>query len=134
MLQVRDPFCRHSRSNLEGPDHYFLRGASIATLSAFFGAYIFQAIDESELRNWEKENRHLETTHCVEMQLLRDQTSRHGILKLRIGWRLGKPTAYIACIDAAYCWCHRTTWRANDWYLREPCTVAIHGSLALTGI
>ncbi|KAB2099596.1 hypothetical protein AG0111_0g12097 [Alternaria gaisen] len=73
------------------PDHYFLRGASTEALSAFFGAYIFQAIDESELRKWEKENRQSETTDCVEIQLLRDPTSRHGILKVRIGWRLGNP-------------------------------------------
>ena len=75
----------------KGPDHYYIRGASVKAISALFGAYIFQSIDESELRNWEKENGQLETTDCVEMQLLRDPTSRHGILKLRIGWRLGNP-------------------------------------------
>lgn len=85
------PASCHSDSDVEGPDHYFLRGASVSALSTFFGAYIFQALDESELRKWEKENQKLETTDCVEMQLLRDQTSRHGILKLRIGWKLGNP-------------------------------------------
>ncbi|KAF1354393.1 hypothetical protein EJ07DRAFT_158545 [Lizonia empirigonia] len=59
------------------PDHYFIRGASTDAISAFFGAYLSQAIDESELRIWEKENQQLETTDCVEMQLLRDPTSPH---------------------------------------------------------
>jgi hypothetical protein len=59
----------------------------VEAIFAFFGPYLFQAIDESKLREWEKEDRQLEITDCVEVQL-RDPTSRHGILKLRIGWRL----------------------------------------------
>jgi len=72
------------------PEHYFLRGASTSAISTFLGAYLAQAIDESDLRVWEKENQQGTTTDCVEMQLLRDRSSRQGILKLRIGWRRGQ--------------------------------------------
>ncbi|KAK0755175.1 hypothetical protein B0T18DRAFT_400801 [Schizothecium vesticola] len=69
------------------PDHFSLTGASVETIFAFFGPYLFQAIDQSKLREWEKEEQRPEITECVEVQL-RDPTSRHGILKLRIGWSL----------------------------------------------
>jgi hypothetical protein len=77
-----------STSNYEGPDHYSLTGASVEAMFAFFGPYLFQAIEQSKLREWEKEEKRPETTECVEVQL-REPTSRHGILKLRIGWSLG---------------------------------------------
>jgi len=72
----------------KGPDHFSLAGASVQAIFSFFGPYLSQAIDESKLREWEKETGQLETTDCVEVQL-RDPTSRHGILKLRIGWGPG---------------------------------------------
>jgi len=84
------PFVTQGLTWTEGPEHYFLRGASTSAISTFLGAYLAQAIDESDLRVWEKENQQGTTTDCVEMQLLRDRSSRQGILKLRIGWRRGQ--------------------------------------------
>lgn len=53
---------------------------------SLFGQDIFDAVDKSILREWEKANGEFDLTDCVEM-ILRDEDSRHAILKLRVGWK-----------------------------------------------
>ncbi|KAJ5416137.1 hypothetical protein N7465_004832 [Penicillium sp. CMV-2018d] len=84
--------------------YFTLRGASVAGIRSVFSASICEAIEESELRRWEKHHLFTEVTDCISMQLWRAESQR-GLIKLRVGHYIGvnlanklyaEPGSYIA--------------------------------------
>ncbi|KAJ5262224.1 uncharacterized protein N7525_002866 [Penicillium rubens] len=68
--------------------YFTLRGASVAGIRSVFSASICEAIEESELRRWEKHHLLTEVTDCITMQLWRAESQR-GLIKLRVGHYTG---------------------------------------------
>jgi hypothetical protein len=66
--------------------------ASVSAISPIFGSRIGNAIEESQLREWEKANSSHDTTDCVSMEI-HPQQPHNGIFRLRIGFVAG---TYIA--------------------------------------
>lgn len=68
--------------------YFTLRGASVSAVSTIFTAEIFEGIENSELRVWERDQLLVDTTDCISMQIWRAQP-QHGIIRLRIGFFAG---------------------------------------------
>ncbi|KAJ5803757.1 uncharacterized protein N7518_000060 [Penicillium psychrosexuale] len=65
--------------------HFTLQGASVPAIRLLFGTSIYEGIDQSELRNWEKDRLLLDKTDCITIQLRREQPE-YGIIRLRVGF------------------------------------------------
>lgn len=68
--------------------YFTLIGASIQALISLVPPRLYEAIDTSDLRAWEKEHFLLETTDCVTLKAFREKPHR-GILSIRIGYVAG---------------------------------------------
>jgi hypothetical protein len=89
------------RSDLRVEDYayYSLHGASVSAIRTVFGDRISNAIENSELRTWEKQHLLIETTDCVKMQLSRKKP-HYGVVCLRIEFTIGIHIADILYKDA----------------------------------
>lgn len=70
--------------------YFTLMGASIAAIKTFFHSEIYDAIDASDLRAWEKEYFLTDTTDCVTMKVFREEPHR-GTISVRVGYFVGFP-------------------------------------------
>jgi hypothetical protein len=71
---------------------YTLQKASTAAVASIFSEKIYDAIESSQLRLWEKDNLRINTTNCVQMEVWRNDPQR-AIISLRIGFNLGMDIA-----------------------------------------
>lgn len=70
--------------------YFTLIGASVAAIKSIFPSQIYDAIDASDLRAWEKEHFLTETTDCVTMKVFRRELHR-GTISVRVGYFIGFP-------------------------------------------
>lgn len=70
----------------------FFQEASVSAISPIFGPRIGNAIEKSQLREWEKADSSHDTTDCVSIEV-QPQQPHNGIFRLRIGFIAG---TYIA--------------------------------------
>ncbi|PYH75337.1 hypothetical protein BO82DRAFT_349480 [Aspergillus uvarum CBS 121591] len=68
--------------------YFTFRGASTAAIATSFSSSLFNAIEESQLRVWEKGHLLLDTTDCLLLEVSR-QPPNLGTLRIRIGFKLG---------------------------------------------
>ncbi|KAJ5640311.1 uncharacterized protein N7484_008173 [Penicillium longicatenatum] len=68
--------------------YFTLRGASIAGIRSAFSDYIYEAIEDSQLRRWEKHHMLSAVTDCITMRIWRAEVQR-GLIILRIGHYTG---------------------------------------------
>lgn len=74
----------YSPTDGEGEMELSFQGASVGAFSSIFPLGICKAIDESELREWEKDHRLMAETNCVSMKL--NHRQQHWKLRLRVGF------------------------------------------------
>lgn len=90
-----DRFMAEPRETCEVVEaHFMIEWASIPGITGFFNSPINDAIDRSNLRDWEKEHKILDVTNCVtmEVKIVRNQPPV-GIIRLRMEFRLSTQIA-----------------------------------------
>jgi hypothetical protein len=68
--------------------YYTLKGASISAIRKIFSPRVCDAIEQSDMRAWEKQHLLIDTTDCVQMEISR-KSPHHGTIRLRIAFFLG---------------------------------------------
>jgi hypothetical protein len=81
---------RGSEQHIIDNAYFTIIGASIAAIKSFFLSEVYDAIDASDLRAWEKQHFLTETTDCVTMKVFREEPHR-GTISVRVGYFKGFP-------------------------------------------
>ncbi|KAJ5318636.1 hypothetical protein N7476_005056 [Penicillium atrosanguineum] len=84
----------------ESENHTYLtlQGASTSAIASIFSQGVYDAIESSQLRSWERSRLRLRTTDCVQMEIWRSHPQR-AIISLRIGFKLGMDIANLLYDD-----------------------------------
>ncbi|KAK3947773.1 hypothetical protein QBC32DRAFT_353413 [Pseudoneurospora amorphoporcata] len=83
--------CRIQESGHDGSDgRYSLQRACCAAAALIFGSQLYEAIDTSRLRTWERETAGLtDTTDCITIEVHATHEPRYGTLRLRLEFLRG---------------------------------------------
>ena len=73
---------------LEDNKSHILREASVSAIHSIFGPRVWNAIEKSQLWEWEKKNLSKDTTDCVSMEIHQQQPCQ-GTFRIRIGFVAG---------------------------------------------
>jgi hypothetical protein len=78
---------QHFTDNAEDYAYYTVKGASVFAIRTVFTDSVYAAIEQSDLRAWEMEQRLIDTTDCLLMEINRE-VPHHGRIRLRTAYHL----------------------------------------------